>query len=81
MTASGTSGHGTELGDYGDLSKLGAVVVKSLSASPWPGNRAPRVREVGASMLNSVGLEGPGLEAWFARDLPACHVPRGREWS
>jgi len=78
MTASGTSGHGTELGDYGDLSKLGAVVVKSLSASPWPGNRAPRVREVGASMLNSVGLEGPGLEAWFARDLPALRATGSR---
>jgi dihydroorotate dehydrogenase (NAD+) catalytic subunit len=71
MTASGTSGHGTELGDYGDLSALGAVVVKSLSAAPWPGNPAPRVHEVGAGMLNSVGLQGPGLAAWAAHDLPA----------
>jgi dihydroorotate dehydrogenase (NAD+) catalytic subunit len=71
MTASGTSGHGTELADYGDLSGLGAVVVKSLSVDPWPGNPAPRVREVGAGMLNSVGLQGPGLAAWMAEDLPA----------
>ena len=63
MTASGTSGHGTELADYGDLSELGAVVVKSLSAEPWPGNPAPRVHEVGAGMLNSVGLQGPGARA------------------
>jgi dihydroorotate dehydrogenase (NAD+) catalytic subunit len=70
MTASGTSGHGTELAAYGALSDLGAVVVKSLSVDPWPGNPAPRVHEVGAGMLNSVGLQGPGLEAWAAEDLP-----------
>jgi len=71
MTASGTSGHGTELADYGDLSELGAVVVKSLSVQPWPGNPSPRVHEVGTGMLNSVGLQGPGLVAWLADDLPA----------
>jgi dihydroorotate dehydrogenase (NAD+) catalytic subunit len=71
MTASGTSGHGVELGDYGDLSVLGAVVVKSVSIRPWPGNPAPRVHEVGSGMLNSVGLQGPGLSAWLADDLPA----------
>ncbi|HVA08859.1 MAG TPA: dihydroorotate dehydrogenase [Acidimicrobiales bacterium] len=71
MTASGTSGHGAELGEYGDLSALGAVVVKSLSIRPWPGNPAPRVHEVGSGMLNSVGLQGPGLDAWLAHDLPA----------
>jgi dihydroorotate dehydrogenase (NAD+) catalytic subunit len=71
MTASGTSGHGTELADYGDLSSLGAVVVKSLSVRPWAGNPAPRVHEVGTGMLNSVGLQGPGLEAWLEHDLPA----------
>ena len=71
MTAAGTSGHGTELAEYGDLSALGAVVVKSLSVRPWAGNPAPRVHEVGTGMLNSVGLQGPGLEAWLERDLPA----------
>jgi dihydroorotate dehydrogenase (NAD+) catalytic subunit len=71
MTASGTSGHGAELGAYGALSDLGALVVKSLSVNPWPGNPAPRVHEVGAGMLNSVGLQGPGLAAWLAHDLPA----------
>ncbi len=70
LTASGTSGHGTELAAYGDLGELGAVVVKSLSAEPWPGNAAPRVHEVGAGMLNSVGLQGPGVAAWAERDLP-----------
>jgi dihydroorotate dehydrogenase (NAD+) catalytic subunit len=71
MTAAGASGHGAELAEYGDLSALGAVVVKSLSVQPWPGNPAPRVHEVGTGMLNSVGLQGPGLEAWLERDLPA----------
>jgi dihydroorotate dehydrogenase (NAD+) catalytic subunit len=71
MTASGTSGHGTELDAYGTLAELGAVVVKSLSVEAWPGNPAPRVHEVGAGMLNSVGLQGPGLSAWAGLDLPA----------
>ncbi|MFP5377595.1 MAG: dihydroorotate dehydrogenase [Acidimicrobiia bacterium] len=71
LTASGTSGHGAELGAYFDLASLGAVVVKSLSAGPWPGNPAPRVHETAAGMLNSVGLQGPGVEAWLERDLPA----------
>ena len=78
MTASGTSGHGTELSEYGALGDLGAVVVKSLSVEPWPGNAAPRVHEVGASMLNSVGLQGPGLAAWVTEDLPALQATGAR---
>jgi dihydroorotate dehydrogenase (NAD+) catalytic subunit len=78
MTASGTSGHGTELADYGSLSSLGAVVVKSLSVRPWAGNPAPRVHEVGTGMLNSVGLQGPGLEAWLEHDLPALTAAGAR---
>lgn len=71
MTASGTAGHGDELAPYVDLSRLGAVVVKSLSAGPWPGNPPPRVHPTPAGMLNSVGLQGPGLEAWRDGELPA----------
>ncbi len=71
MTASGTAGHGAELARYFDLSSLGAVVVKSLSAEPWPGNPAPRVHETVAGMINAVGLQGPGVRAWLADDLPA----------
>jgi dihydroorotate dehydrogenase (NAD+) catalytic subunit len=78
MTASGTSGHGTELSEYGALADLGAVVVKSLSVEPWPGNAAPRVHEVGAGMLNSVGLQGPGLVAWVADELPALQASGAR---
>ncbi|MEA2686678.1 MAG: dihydroorotate dehydrogenase catalytic subunit [Actinomycetota bacterium] len=71
MTASGTAGHGAELSAYFDLSVLGAVVVKSLSAEAWAGNPAPRVHETEAGMLNSVGLQNPGVEAWLADELPA----------
>ncbi|MGH9007087.1 MAG: dihydroorotate dehydrogenase [Acidimicrobiales bacterium] len=71
MTASGTAGHGTELAPYGRLAALGAHVVKSLSAEPWAGNEAPRVTESDAGMVNSVGLSGPGVEAWLEHELPA----------
>jgi dihydroorotate dehydrogenase (NAD+) catalytic subunit len=76
LTASGTAGHGAELGSYVDLASLGAVVVKSLAAEPWPGNPAPRVHETPAGMLNSVGLQGPGVAAWADTELPAL-VERG----
>jgi dihydroorotate dehydrogenase (NAD+) catalytic subunit len=76
LTASGTAGHGAELGSYVDLATLGAVVVKSLSAGPWAGNPAPRVHETPAGMLNSVGLQGPGVAAWVEDELPAL-VDRG----
>jgi dihydroorotate dehydrogenase (NAD+) catalytic subunit len=76
LTASGTAGHGAELASYLDLATLGAVVVKSLSADPWPGNRAPRVHETPAGMINSVGLQGPGVGAWIDDELPAL-IDRG----
>jgi dihydroorotate dehydrogenase (NAD+) catalytic subunit len=71
LTASGTAGHGAELAAYVDLASLGAVVVKSLSAEPWAGNAPPRVHETPAGMLNSVGLQGPGVAAWIEEELPA----------
>jgi dihydroorotate dehydrogenase (NAD+) catalytic subunit len=78
MTASGTAGHGTEVGSYIDLSLLGAVVVKSLSAEPWAGNPPPRLHETAAGMLNSVGLQNPGVEAWVEHDLPALEARGAR---
>lgn len=76
MTASGTAGHGAELAAYGPLQDLGAVVVKSLSVDPWPGNPAPRLRPMNTGMINSVGLQGPGLTAWIDEDLPALRAAR-----
>lgn len=76
MTASGTVGHGTELAAYIDLSELGAVVVKSLSAQPWSGNSAPRVHGTAAGMINAVGLQNPGVDSWIENDLPKL-IDRG----
>lgn len=70
LAASGTAGHGAELAPYVDLAGLGAVVAKSVSADPWPGNPAPRVHEAVAGMLNAVGLQGPGVATWLRDDLP-----------
>lgn len=70
MNASGTAGHAVELADYVDLASLGAFVVKSLCSGPWEGNPAPRVHMTTAGMINSVGLQGPGVSAWRAEDLP-----------
>lgn len=71
MTASGTAGHGDELAAYVDLSTIGAVVVKSLGSAPWAGNPAPRVHPTPSGMINSVGLQGPGVTAWRENELPA----------
>ena len=70
LTASGTAGHADELGAYVELAAVGAVVVKSLAADPWAGNPPPRVHETPAGMINSVGLQGPGVRAWRERELP-----------
>ena len=78
LTASGTAGHGAELGAYFDLSEIGALVVKSLSVMAHLGNKAPRVVPVSAGMLNSVGLQGPGLSAWLAEELPVLEQSGAR---
>jgi dihydroorotate dehydrogenase (NAD+) catalytic subunit len=78
LTASGTAGHGAELDAFFPLRRLGAVTVKSLAAEPWAGNPAPRVHAVGEGMLNSVGLQGPGVAAWLAEDLPALQAAEAR---
>ncbi len=78
MTASGTAGHGDELAAYVDLGRLGAVVVKSLLAGPWAGNPSPRVHQTPAGMLNSVGLQGPGVPQWIEHELPALRAVGAR---
>ncbi|MGI9598356.1 MAG: dihydroorotate dehydrogenase [Acidimicrobiales bacterium] len=78
MTAAGTAGHGAELGAYVDLSKLGAVVVKSLAHFPCAGNDPIRVHQTPSGMINSVGLQGPGVDAWLGDELPVLHRARAR---
>lgn len=69
LTAAGTAGFATELSQWVDLASLGAVVVKSLSPDPWAGNAAPRVHGTDGGMINAVGLQNPGVDAWIANDL------------
>ena len=75
-TAAGTVGHGAEFAGYIRPAELGAVVVKSMRAEAWPGNPAPRVHPTPAGMINSVGLQGPGVGEWLATDLPALLATR-----
>jgi len=70
MTASGTFGYGEEFTPYMDLNKLGAVVVKGLSLKPRQGNPPPRIVETAAGMLNSIGLQNIGVEAFIKDKLP-----------
>ena len=69
MTASGTFASGREYADFVDLSRLGAVVTKGVSLDAWAGNESPRVAETASGMLNSIGLQNPGVEAFCAHDL------------
>ena len=74
VAASGTFGHGDEVARLCDPAKLGAVTVKSLAPYEWPGNPAPRLHMTTGGMLNSVGLEGPGVEHWVAQELPTLRT-------
>jgi dihydroorotate dehydrogenase (NAD+) catalytic subunit len=70
MTASGTFGYGLEFEPFGDLSKLGAVVVKGTTLEPRAGNAPQRVVETTGGMLNSIGLQNPGVEHFLSHYLP-----------
>lgn len=69
-TGSGTFGFGREYSEYFDLSELGAVCLKALSAKPRSGNPSPRIAETTKGVLNSVGLQNPGAEAFIEKELP-----------
>ncbi len=69
MNASGTFGNGREYADFVDLNELGAVVVKGVSNRPWTGNPPPRIAETYGGMLNSVGLQNPGVKTFIKDDL------------
>jgi dihydroorotate dehydrogenase (NAD+) catalytic subunit len=70
LAASGTFGYGGEYSPIVDLSRLGAVVTKSLSVEPREGNPSPRIWETPAGMLNAIGLENCGLESFISARLP-----------
>ncbi len=72
-TASGTFGYGLEFADYLDLSTLGAISVKGLSLRPCHGNPPPRICETDAGMLNAIGLQNVGVDAFLSEKLPELH--------
>ena len=70
VVASGTFGFGREYGQFYDLSELGGICVKGLTAQRREGNPAPRIAETPMGILNSVGLQNPGVESFIENDLP-----------
>ena len=70
MTASGTFGYGEEFADYVDLTKLGAYVTKGLCMHPRSGNPTPRIVETPGGMLNAIGLQNVGIDAFIEKKLP-----------
>ncbi|MEJ5359157.1 MAG: dihydroorotate dehydrogenase [Desulfobacterales bacterium] len=70
MTASGTFGYGKEFAPFLDLRRLGAIVVKGLALHPVAGNPPPRIVETPCGMLNAIGLENVGIEAFESQKMP-----------
>jgi len=70
LTASGTFGYGLEFADFVDLSKIGGLCTKGLSLKPHAGNMPPRICETPAGMLNAIGLQNVGVEAFLEEKLP-----------
>lgn len=70
MTASGTFGYGEEFSEYMDLESIGAMITKGLSLKPKAGNNTPRIVETPGGMLNAIGLQNVGIEAFIAKKLP-----------
>ncbi|MCD4689401.1 MAG: dihydroorotate dehydrogenase [Desulfuromonadaceae bacterium] len=78
MPASGTFGYGEEYSPYMDLNRLGAIVTKGLSLRPKAGNPTPRIAETKGGMLNAIGLQNVGMDAFVEQKLPflkEVHTP------
>jgi len=70
FTASGCASSGKELAQFIDLREIGAVVTKSVMSKPRHGRATPRMAETPSGMINSIGLQGPGIDQFLAHDLP-----------
>ena len=70
LSASGTYGYGKEFSRFYDLSLLGAVVVKGITLNPRAGNPGRRLIETPAGLINSIGLENPGVEGFIEQEMP-----------
>jgi dihydroorotate dehydrogenase (NAD+) catalytic subunit len=78
MTASGCAAAGRELHQFFDVADLGAVVTKSIMLDARSGRATPRMAETASGMLNSIGLQGPGIDAFLSTDLPWLLQHRAR---
>jgi dihydroorotate dehydrogenase (NAD+) catalytic subunit len=70
LTASGCAGSGKELSQFFPLSALGGIVTKSIMLKPRSGRATPRMAETPSGMLNSIGLQGPGIDLFLENDIP-----------
>ncbi len=70
LTASGCAGSGKELSQFFPLTELGAIVTKSIMLKPRSGRATPRMAETPSGMLNSIGLQGPGIDLFLENDIP-----------
>ncbi len=70
LTASGCAGSGKELSQFFPLTELGAIVTKSIMLKPRSGRATPRMAETPSGMLNSIGLQGPGIDLFLQNDIP-----------
>jgi dihydroorotate dehydrogenase (NAD+) catalytic subunit len=70
LAASGTFGAGREGSNFVDLSKLGGIIVKSMTLQPWSGKPTPRMCETPSGMLNAIGIQNKGVDHFLAEDLP-----------
>ena len=70
MTASGTFGYGAEFAEYMELESIGAMITKGLSLKPKAGNNTPRIVETPGGMLNAIGLQNVGIDAFIEQKLP-----------
>ena len=78
MVASGTFGNGKDYADFIALEELGAIIAKSISLKPKEGNPPPRICETPSGMLNTIGLQNAGIDAFIKEDLPYLakfHIP------
>ncbi len=76
IAASGTFGYGVEFADILGLDRIGAFVTKGLSRTPMEGNRAPRIIETASGMINAIGLQNVGVQAFVQEKLPAIRALR-----
>jgi len=70
FTASGVFNSGREFESVVDLNQIGGIIVKGVASIPWKGNPSPRIAETYGGMLNSVGLQNPGVDVFIKEDIP-----------